>query len=288
MSEDFTLVSEPTLDDKIKRSIELLRENEPSGGYGLAFSGGKDSCVIKQLAIEAGVKFKAYYSVTTLDPPELVRFIRQYHSEIEWLRQPKPMLWEMSEHKLMPPNRYARWCCGMYKEAALKEYPAKLIGVRASESIRRARLWREVVIDRKCKKRKYVCPIVDWTDNDVWTFIKDRKLPYCCLYEEGFKRLGCIGCPLSGTKNMRRDFERWKGFENTFRKAFHKMWENVQIRQVSKNGRPLYGLKFKNGDEWFEDYIEKCGLIPIEENCQMELMFTGIDEQLTDEENKQE
>ena len=68
------------LQDKIDRAIEALRENEPKDdkGHALAFSGGKDSCVIKQLAIEAGVKFNAFYSVTTIDPPELVRFIKEH------------------------------------------------------------------------------------------------------------------------------------------------------------------------------------------------------------------
>ena len=66
------------LQEKIDRAIEVLRENEPKDGkgYALAFSGGKDSCVIKQLAMEAGVKFNAFYSMTTIDPPELVCFIR--------------------------------------------------------------------------------------------------------------------------------------------------------------------------------------------------------------------
>lgn len=68
------------LETKINRAIDVLRINEPTGGYGLAFSGGKDSCVIKQLAIESGVKFKAFYSVTTFTPNEIdiiARYMRQ-------------------------------------------------------------------------------------------------------------------------------------------------------------------------------------------------------------------
>lgn len=126
-------------EEKVGRAVKLLQENEPKDfGYALAFSGGKDSIVIRQLAIEAGVKFKAFYSVTTLDPPELVRYIKAVHAEVQWVRQKRPMLREMSDVKLFPPNQFMRWCCSMYKEASIPRYfSAKIIGVRASESIRR-------------------------------------------------------------------------------------------------------------------------------------------------------
>ena len=270
------------LQEKIDRAIEVLRENEPKDGkgYALAFSGGKDSCVIKQLAIEAGVKFNAFYSVTTIDPPELVRFIKEHHKDVEWLRPKRPMLIEMSDVKLFPPNQFCRWCCSIYKEQSKSEYSVKIIGVRASESIRRAKRWAEVVQNRNSKKRKFICPIVYWTDDDVWSFVKERKLPYCSLYDEGFTRLGCIGCPLSGTKNIKRDFERWKGFENAWRMAFRRMYANCQERKLTpKSQRPYYGLRFKSGDEWFEDYIGNAGRMKIQETCQMELMFTGVAEE---------
>lgn len=267
-----------TLNDKIQKSIELLKSNEPKDGkgYGLAFSGGKDSVVIKQLAIESGVKFKAFYSVTTIDPPEVVRYIKTYHSEIEWVRPKMPLLRYMSDKMLYPPNQFMRYCCSIYKEQSMPGFSAKIIGVRASESIRRAKRWKDVVHDFKNKKRIFVCPIVDWTDDDVWSFIKERNLPYCSLYDEGFKRLGCIGCPLSGSKNIRLSFARWPGFENAWRMAFRRMYANCQKKKLTpKSRRPYYGLRFKNGDEWFDDYISRAGRMNAQETCQRELMFTG-------------
>lgn len=268
-------------EEKVGRAVKLLQENEPKDfGYALAFSGGKDSIVIKQLAIEAGVKFKAFYSVTTLDPPELVRYIKAVHPEVQWIRQKRPMLREMSDVKLFPPNQFCRWCCSLYKEASIPRYfSAKIIGVRASESIRRAKLWKEVVPDFRNKKRQIICPIVEWGERDVWNFIKDRELSYCSLYDEGFTRLGCIGCPLAGSKNIRRDFARWRGFENAWRMSFRRMHDNCRRRKVTpKSNKPYYGLRHKNGDEWFEDYIKNAGRMKIQETCQMELMFVGANE----------
>ena len=62
--------------DKVQIAIERLRQFEPDEGYYLAFSGGKDSITIYRLAEMAGVQFDAHYRVTTVDPPELVKFIQ--------------------------------------------------------------------------------------------------------------------------------------------------------------------------------------------------------------------
>lgn len=62
-------------------SIERLKAFEPEEGYYLAFSGGKDSVVCKALLDMAGCKYDAVYRVTSVDPPELVRFIKEKHSE---------------------------------------------------------------------------------------------------------------------------------------------------------------------------------------------------------------
>jgi len=76
----------PTLqpEDHVKRAIRLLQEHEPPEGYYGAFSGGKDSCTIKALAKMAGVKVRWHYNHTTIDAPELVRFIKSEHSDVEW------------------------------------------------------------------------------------------------------------------------------------------------------------------------------------------------------------
>ena len=61
---------------KVELAIERLKAFEPPDGYYVAFSGGKDSQCIYHLCQIAGVKFDAHYAITSVDPPELVRFIR--------------------------------------------------------------------------------------------------------------------------------------------------------------------------------------------------------------------
>ena len=51
----------------VERACALLRLHQPEGDYYGAFSGGKDSCVIKELARLAGVRVTWHYNVTTID-----------------------------------------------------------------------------------------------------------------------------------------------------------------------------------------------------------------------------
>ena len=69
-------------------------------------------------------------------------------------------------------------------------------------------------------------PIIDWTDGEVWEFLKEYKIPYCSLYDEGFKRLGCIGCPMGSREQREYEFERWPKYKNLYMIAFQKMIEN--------------------------------------------------------------
>ena len=100
---------------KLENSIELLKQFEPEEGYYLAFSGGKDSCVIKELANMAKVKYDAHYSITTVDPPELTKFIKKYHPDVQ-RHAPKINMWDLIAKKKMPPTRIVRYCCSELKE----------------------------------------------------------------------------------------------------------------------------------------------------------------------------
>lgn len=60
------------LAEKVKASVERMKAFEPPEGYMLAFSGGKDSVVLNALADMAGVKYQAYYTVTSVDPRECI------------------------------------------------------------------------------------------------------------------------------------------------------------------------------------------------------------------------
>ena len=117
---------------KVESAIKRLKSFEPKDGYYVAFSGGKDSQCVYHLCKIAGVKFDAHYAVTSVDPPELIYFIRENYPDVKWERQywddgrpehyypdgrPMPItMWSLIAHHTLPPTRKARYCCAKLKE----------------------------------------------------------------------------------------------------------------------------------------------------------------------------
>lgn len=242
--------------DKVQRSIERLRLFEPEEGYFLAFSGGKDSVVIHRLAQMAGVKYDAHYNVTSVDPPELVQFVKECMKRDPKISFDYPIdkdgnritMWSLIEKKKIPPTRLARYCCAELKESS-GIGRVTMTGVRWAESVNRnknrglvnvfgTKSTRLILNDDNDESRRTVeqCyrtrktlvnPIIDWTDADVWEFIHTHEIPYCSLYDEGFTRLGCIGCPMN--TNAAAELDRWPTYRRAYIRAFDKM---VKIRKA--------------------------------------------------------
>ena len=251
------------LPDMVDESIKLLRECEPHTEYYGAFSGGKDSVVIKELAKMAGVKVTWHYNVTTIDPPELVRFIKREHPEVVWQRNPKGTFFNRMMVRGFPTRRQ-RWCCEEFKERRSPPGAAVIIGVRGEESKRRARTWTDVTYAAK-GGGVYVSPILRWKSSHVWQFIHANDVPYCSLYDEGFERLGCIGCPMSRESGRLAAFRRWPGYEKQWRRAFRLLW-NAK--------RHLRGFaRFRNHEHMWEWWLSNDKLPPGDDgdDCQQEM-----------------
>lgn len=106
-----------------------------------------------------------------------------------------------------------------------------------------------------CYKRHKtsVNPIIEWADDDVWEFIKSEGIPYCSLYDEGFKRLGCIGCPMADTKGREREFVRWPQYKNSYILAFDRMLKN-RIAKGMHNRLWNRGSTAKDVYNWWMQY----------------------------------
>jgi phosphoadenosine phosphosulfate reductase len=209
------------LDFYIQEAIEFIKANEPSEGYLLGFSGGKDSQVIYELAKMSKIKFHAYFGLTSIDPPEVIKFVRDYYPEIE-IKQPPITIFALIAKRGYgyPPTSRWRYCCKYLKEI----YDGHIItGIRASESMRRSKRKR---IEYVKSNHILYNPIFNWTENEVWEFHRKFNLPHCKLYDEGFTRIGCIGCPMKTPKQREADFIRWPNYYRAYLFAFDKMLRN--------------------------------------------------------------
>lgn len=203
---------------KVDDSIKLLRDTMPKEGYWAGNSGGKDSAVLDDLLIRAGVKYDSHYSVTTIDPSPLIYNLRENYPHTIFDKPKMPLLKKLIVSGY--PDAEYRWCCRLYKERGGGGRLCTL-GLRRDEGHNRGK--RKIIeLCYKDPSKRIVNPLLIWTEDNIWQYIHENKLPYCKLYAEGFKRLGCIGCPLKQKKERLYDFERFPKWRNVFIKAFQK------------------------------------------------------------------
>jgi len=213
-------------EDKITTAIERLKSHEPPEGYFLAFSGGKDSICIYNLAIAAGVKFDAHYSVSPIDPPELHQFIKENYPDVIWDYTAKGFFRMVAKNGL--PSRMRRWCCVYIKEGNGKDR-IRMMGIRWEESPGRRKNYKTVSSIGRLGDTQ-ICPILDWNEAEVWEYIESNGLAFPSLYDEGYARIGCVMCPQQSKKKMRLDIERWPKIAWCWWRATERYYEGYHVR----------------------------------------------------------
>lgn len=269
----------PGLVAKIDYSIALMRKAEqlakkynPTDGYYLAFSGGKDSQCLYHVAQLAGVKFKGHFSPTSVDPPQLIQFIKRNYPDVQFKRIGKSIYDEAVKQGILP-TMSVRWCCSVYKETS-GAGNVTLIGIRHAESVRRSKRnevevtrhkfsgnldefgeWQQKQLAKKYKNLNHdqfsidketevkcisgkdsilVSPIINWTDADVWDFLNGMEIEHCELYDMGYTRIGCILCPMSSRKAKLRDMKLFPHVKEKWIKAIMTI-RNGGVRQTKQH-----------------------------------------------------
>ena len=261
--------------DKVKQAIERIKAFDPvSTGlfdlpYYVAYSGGKDSDVLRILFELAGVKYDLIHHLTTVDAPETIYYVRSI-PKIQ-IEPPQLTMWRLIEKKKMPPTRVVRYCCEYLKERGGKDRFV-VTGVRWAESPRR-KIQRGIVevqtknianklilnsdndIDRRMlevcqmKGKRILNPVIDWLDSDIWEFLQHYNCLSNPLYQQGFSRIGCIGCPLAGPKVQQFEFARYPIYKDNYIKAFDRM-----VTAQLSAGLPT---AWKNGQDVFSWWLAK-------------------------------
>lgn len=91
-------------------------------------------------------------------------------------------------------NRKA--CCFVRKirplQRALKGLEVWITGLRASQSVTREQM--QLVEYDEANKVIKLNPLLAWSEQDVWDFIKENKVPYNKLHDQGYPSIGCAPC----------------------------------------------------------------------------------------------
>ncbi len=249
-------------DKKINDAIRILKiaekqadiYNEP---VEIAYSGGKDSDVILELAKMSGINYRAIYKNTTIDPPGTIAHCRENCVEI---RQPKTTFFELIKRHGLPSFRF-RFCCQKLKE--YKILNTAVWGVRADESPARAKRYTTFEFCRAYSERERVkvfAPIFNWTLDDVKNFIQMRNIRLAPRYynKDGnvdySRRLGCLGCPLQYNRGV-NDYKNNLAFLRATLRALN-VWCTTHPREMFADCYELfiYRIFYKTTQQYLDDF----------------------------------
>lgn len=251
------------LSKKIDNSLNLLCSACGSELVEVCFSGGKDSEVILELAKMAGIKFRAIYKNTTIDPPGTIKHCLDKGVEV---LSPKIRFFDLVKKSGLPTRR-ARFCCSYLKE--YKVLDIAIQGVRRCESVARQKRYSsdDPVICRFYGSKKnhvnVILPILDWSDEDVSSFIAMRGIRCHPLYYDQSgsfcvsRRLGCIGCPLQSDAG-KADYLRYPKMFRELVFSVCEWWENHPNAKSHNKFRSPYGLIandlfYRSYNDWLAD-----------------------------------
>ncbi len=277
----------------LNKSIELIKSFEDVAikrnplGFVVGYSGGKDSDVLVHLFKRAGVRFCVVHNHTTLDMPDTVYYIRRkfYEWELQGINckiyYPTINFWSLCLLKKMLPLRQTRFCCAELKERNdIPEltYAVRSFGVRKAESVKRS-LHRDSLetynrVDFKDKQKFhfdntddvrqtgacytnsyfFVNPLAYWSNDYLWDYIGGERLETNPLYKEGFRRVGCMCCPIASVCDRKAELARYPKYEKRFIKLADDI---IQIRNAQ--GLPNK-YNYKTGAEYFDMWLNNTKL----------------------------
>ena len=254
--------------EKVRRSIERIQQfqnKDVNHKTILAFSGGKDSLAVYILAVKSGIEFTPVYSQTSMDPPELIYYIRKTfnpwcrehgYPEVIFAKYPKwkrgenkgkiKTIWSVYRNRAIPATRNKRYCCEIFKERTGNAGDTVLTGVRWEESSKRSKqsmvnFWKGKIMVR---------PVIDWLEVEIWSLILQEDVPYCCKYDQGWNRIGCIGCPLSS--NQVKELEEYPKYKANYIRAFDGMIEYRKTHGYDQD------TTWKTGEDIYKWWIGEC------------------------------
>ena len=251
--------------ERLKNFEDIALQMNPNGYY-VAYSGGKDSDCIRILCELAGVKHELWHNHTTVDAPETVRYVRSIPNIN--ISYPEISMWDLIIKKGSPPSRIMRFCCEYLKERGGMDRFC-VTGVRRAESVMRSDRNHIEIMNKNIKMKNRIIfsddndenrrmmepcktkgkltlnPIVEWTDDEVWEFLNYHGCKSNPLYQCGYHRIGCVGCPMSSIKNRLKAFTDYPKYKNLYIRTFDKM-----LNHRIKNGNPA--ITWQSGEEVFD------------------------------------
>ena len=221
------------INEKLQLKIDAVKQllEQIAADYSpavLATSYGAEDLVLMDLI----AKFAPQIGIFTLDtgrlPKETYDLMQQakkhYQLEVEVYYPDTLSIEQFVTHN--GPNAFydsvdlRKQCCGIRKVAplnrALAGKKAWLTGMRRSQSVTRNELpVSEWDADHELQK---FSPLTDWSNGEVWKYIRAFDVPFNELHDQGYASIGCAPCTRAITPGEDIRAGRW-------------WWENPETKE---------------------------------------------------------
>ncbi len=205
------------LEKKIQKSLDLIAEIESTfeqGKVGLAWTGGKDSTTLLSLVrmfFQGKIPYRVFNIDTSVKFPEIYHFrdslAKEWAFDLIVLRHPEAK-------KIITTARDHSECCTLLKtnvlHDGLRKYGIKVLLTAIRWDEHSARAEEPYFADRGDHVRAH--PVLHFMERDIWQYIRDHDIPYCELYDKGYRSLGCMPCTSvssnSGPERNGRSFDK--------------------------------------------------------------------------------
>ncbi len=207
---------------KIDNAQNILRKTFEvfDDKVGLSCSLGKDSVTVLHLARQFRPEVPAIYIDTGLDFPETEAFKDKLTAE--WnlnVQTYRPTRKNVKHRNELDPNLNLSnpdLCCDLLKveptERALRDLDAWIVGLRRDETEFRQDLEPFEIVQRPDGlPMTRIAPIYDWTESEVWDYIRTNEVPYHPAYDRGYRSMGCMPCSKAGLRGRFERAGRWEG-----------------------------------------------------------------------------
>ncbi|MGL6098033.1 MAG: phosphoadenosine phosphosulfate reductase family protein, partial [Fusobacteriaceae bacterium] len=213
---------------KFKKHIELSDYEEVV----ISVSGGKDSTVVADMVFDiskTNKKTRVLFGNTSNETHYTYKYVKDVYGDNLEIANPPEGFFPWVEKTGIIPNRFTRACCGIFKEGNIGKFldddkkTLQVFGIRKDESLARSS-YEQVMINTKWNKKqksnwKFYCPIVDFNDMDVWSYIIKNEIAFNNIYKFGYSRCGCTVCP------FRSDYEL--KLNECFLPTYDKKWKTL-------------------------------------------------------------
>jgi phosphoadenosine phosphosulfate reductase len=187
-----------TLEEKIKKAKQVIQKaykQFPHDKTVVAWTGGKDSTVLLHLVKETfgEVPFPVMFNDSTMEFEEIYDFIKQLTKQWHLILTVVPHdEKELEQFAKMKDKKAQKELSRIMKVTAINKFVQKyhiqafLAGIRWDEHEARSK---ETYFSKRSDHTR-VHPILDFTETDIWDYIKSQNVPYVNLYDKGYRSLG--------------------------------------------------------------------------------------------------